>query len=267
MDQIHAERLSRPQRRALEREDEALLDCPLTRGDDERALAAHVRRMVKLLGGSASGSPAAEAVAHIGAVFDRSIPEPARKAIACRSGCSHCCRQRVAVTAPEAFALAHVVRSRTALADAVTATDARTRRLDGKQRLAAATDCPLLLDRKCGVYAARPLACRSLTSLDVNGCIASFIHGQEIAFRAPVDYTTVATKCKLALCTALAIVGRPHAYYEMNAAVAIALGTERGEARWFAGEDVLGPAALNSVTPDAIAARIATMAREIGATV
>ena len=63
---------SRPQRRALEREDEAILDRPLTRREDERALAAHVRRMVKHLRDDAATSPSAAMVTHIGAVFDRS---------------------------------------------------------------------------------------------------------------------------------------------------------------------------------------------------
>src|SRR5205823_15057735 len=123
-----------------------------------------VRRMVTLLRDPAAASPSAAAVAHIGAVFDRSVPENARKSIACRSGCAHCCRQRVAVTAIEAFALAHVLRGRSSLAATVAAADARTRGLDGKQRLDAAIECPLLVEQKCSVYPARPLVCRTAAS-------------------------------------------------------------------------------------------------------
>jgi Fe-S-cluster containining protein len=262
------ERLSRPQRRALEREDEAMLAQPLTRGEDERALAAHIRRMVKHLRDADAASPSARTIAHIGAVFDRSVPAPARNAVACRAGCAHCCRQRVAVTAAEAFALAHVVRTRATLAGAVTAADQRTRGLDGKQRLDAAIDCPLLAEQKCAVYPSRPLACRAAAAVDVSACIALFINRQDDApMRAPLDYTTVSTKCKLALCAALTIVGRAYTYYELNAAVAVALADPASEARWLKGEDVLAPAAMRTVTPDAIAARIDALARAIEATV
>ena len=105
------------------------------------------------------------------------------------------------------------LRNRASFAAAVAAADKRTHGLDGKQRLDAAIECPLLTEQKCSVYPSRPLACRAAASLDVNACIAIFVNRQDAPNRAPLDFTTVSTKCKLALCAALKIVGRPQTYY------------------------------------------------------
>ena len=69
-------------------------------------MAAHLRHLVQLLRSPTSKSPSSEAVAHIGALHDRTVPKQTEKMLACRKGCSHCCSQMVVVTAPEDARLA-----------------------------------------------------------------------------------------------------------------------------------------------------------------
>ena len=100
------DRLSRPERRALQKADALILPRPLALSTDPRPVAAHIRHVVRLLRDPAAASPSADAVAHITALYDRTVEvatPPTLPAIACRKGCAHCCTQMVLVTAPEAF--------------------------------------------------------------------------------------------------------------------------------------------------------------------
>ena len=73
--------------------------------------AAHVRHLVRLLRDRTLASPSAAAIAHVTKLYDRSVP--AHPAIVCKKGCSHCCRQRVFLTAPEAFFVARELGAQT----------------------------------------------------------------------------------------------------------------------------------------------------------
>jgi Fe-S-cluster containining protein len=71
-------------------------------------------------------------------------------AFACQEGCSDCCAPRLSVLRVEADSV------RRALADLPA---------DLRARVAAQADeegpCPLLVDRRCAIYADRPVLCRS----------------------------------------------------------------------------------------------------------
>jgi len=78
---------------------------------------------------------------------------------------------------PEALALeAHISATRSpeqreALVARVRQADDRTRGLTSAQRLSPELPCPFLEDDgRCGVYEARPLACRGTNSLDAAAC-------------------------------------------------------------------------------------------------
>jgi hypothetical protein len=47
------------------------------------------------------------------------------------------------------------------------------RSLDDDARIATGKPCPLLVDKRCSVYAVRPITCRSLTSPDAARCQAA----------------------------------------------------------------------------------------------
>ena len=81
------------------------------------------------------------------------------KHIVCRAGCSGCCSHHLSVFEVEAAVVRQAVQSLPAgtreilvqLAEAAMASTTR-----GKSAV-----CPLLVDRRCAVYAARPIICRT----------------------------------------------------------------------------------------------------------
>jgi hypothetical protein len=120
---------------------------------------------------------------------------------ACRAGCAHCCHQTVAVTAPEVFAIhAHLRATRTpdeldAFAGRIRAVDDRTRGMATLDRVSPDFPCPFLVDERCSIYEARPLACRGTNSLDASACERSL---HDPATRAAVLAGTVSVPCYLA---------------------------------------------------------------------
>lgn len=82
----------------------------------------------------------------------------------CRKGCSHCCKQAVAITAIEAHRIGTFIgrppfpvkhRSLLAMVSRITAT----------QEQYKSVPCPFLKDDECSVYPVRPLVCRTHFSL------------------------------------------------------------------------------------------------------
>jgi Fe-S-cluster containining protein len=103
--------------------------------------------------------------------------EEQRPAPACRPGCAACCVLNVGTLAVEGAAVAVQVRrtvdaaGAAAFARRLLAAHDRVRWLEDRERIAARVACPLLdAAGRCSVHAARPLACRSVTSLDVGDC-------------------------------------------------------------------------------------------------
>lgn len=97
-------------------------------------------------------------------------------ALACRAACSHCCYQRVGVTAPEALAIvAHLKQTLDEAAlfrvkQKVRLAHEKTHHLSAEQRLSPELPCPLLDNQMCSVYEVRPLSCRGVHSLDEAVC-------------------------------------------------------------------------------------------------
>jgi Fe-S-cluster containining protein len=97
-------------------------------------------------------------------------------AVACRSGCDHCCYQSVGVTPPEALAIFdHLSHTRSddqlaGLAARVAARRAETRGLAAAQRFSPAHPCVFLEAGRCTIYEVRPISCRAMNSLDAGEC-------------------------------------------------------------------------------------------------
>jgi hypothetical protein len=231
-------RLSRPERRALQRQDETFLSLPLHMGTDPRSMAAHVRHVVHALRSPSAKSPSSDAVAHVLALHDRTVPKQAEKMLACRKGCSHCCSQMVVITAPEAFYVAAQLRSRPDAAAAVAAVARETGGLTLEQRLGKNIFCPLLSETICTIYAGRPLGCRGFVSTSLEACLAAFVRGESPDIPMPNDSISVLYACRMLLLAALRLAGLTDGVYEMNSAVAVALSAKDAEARWLAGEDL-----------------------------
>lgn len=94
---------------------------------------------------------------------------------ACDAGCAWCCSQDVLMAPFEFEAVRRAIdeaglaeRVREKLAEA----DRGPRiRVDGVER--PVSDCPLLEDRRCLVYAARPLSCRTQFAMNAASCQAA----------------------------------------------------------------------------------------------
>lgn len=239
--------LSAIQRDALQRQDAHYLPLPLPPAPSADQLMAHLRHTTRLLKDRQTSSPSARACAHVTALYERSVPPPAKAQVACRAGCSHCCRQPVLLYGPEAFFLAGHVRNRPELAARVAkaAIPARDIPLDAL----TGVECPVLEDHACSLYAARPLSCQAFVSLDVNACIATFRNQQPSQIQAPVPFGSMRDICRLILLASMQAAGLPLVAYELNTAVAAILKADNAEKRWLRGEDVLAGQERNSPLP------------------
>jgi hypothetical protein len=181
--------------------------------------------------------------------LDGYAPKPPLGAasIACRAGCSFCCRSlRIEVSAPEALGVAEAINAmpepqRAATLARVRDAEDRTRGMTTAQRVQARVPCPLLQDDRCSVYDARPLSCRAAVSLDAAACEQSFA-GIPTPIPMPRAYWEALGVSVNALGAALVAHGMPPRSYEFNAAVRIAVETNDAAARWAAGEDFFAPA-------------------------
>ena len=116
------------------------------------------------------------AMAATSKIVEGALAQSPERPPACRVGCAHCCHQAVGVTPPEVFAIHdHLRATRSAaeldaLAVRVRAADDLTRGMTPADRLSPAHPCPFLVDERCSIYEARPLACRGTNSLDAAAC-------------------------------------------------------------------------------------------------
>jgi len=193
-----------------------------------------------------------------GRAFDRSLAaHPMDMALACKRGCTFCCRRNyVTVSAPEALLIARTVRGwNTAERDAATArivaADAATRGRSVADRRKSGPDCPFLVAESCSVYESRPLACRAAVSADVKACedVYNGVNRGIPSPALPLQLKTMYRQALEAACTRLNLwLGN----YELNAAARIALETPEAEKRWLAGEDIFAPAAPGAAPAPAI---------------
>jgi Fe-S-cluster containining protein len=92
-------------------------------------------------------------------LFLSEVGRVAEPFVACRKGCSACCRMDVSITTFEAERLALVSGRRLKRPRAPT---------PGETRRHLGTPCPFLVNDSCSVYEARPFACRAHFSFDTS---------------------------------------------------------------------------------------------------
>jgi Fe-S-cluster containining protein len=97
-------------------------------------------------------------------------------AVACQSGCDHCCHQIVGVSAPEALAIFEHLQSTRSAAELerlkahVAMLHERSCGLSSAERISPAQPCVFLDGGRCSIYDVRPFACRGVNSLDAVDC-------------------------------------------------------------------------------------------------
>lgn len=115
---------------------------------------------------------------HVIQVVEAASPLP--QPIACQEGCHFCCCNQVELTPPEALSLGHFVEHYFTNEKKEYLLEALRRSVElqtGKSKGEMARirpPCPLLKDRKCSAYPARPLVCRAMHSLDAKKCATGY---------------------------------------------------------------------------------------------
>ena len=117
---------------------------------------------------------ASDAIAYAERSASQAHGADAQSEIACRTGCAWCCHLPVMTSPPEVrLAWAH---ARGAMPpETLEAIAAEARVLD----TSVPRPCPFLVEDRCSVYAARPLACRGWNSTDADACRRAYALGYE----------------------------------------------------------------------------------------
>lgn len=121
--------------------------------------------------------------------FDRAYdtaPAEARAAVACRAGCGTCCHVPVGVQAHEVLLAAEYIQTHFSAEDleaAIARFESHRAAFAGRtmnERAALRIPCALLRDGSCSIYEARPEACRSHHSRNLDGCRSNLETGLDI---------------------------------------------------------------------------------------
>lgn len=125
--------------------------------------------------------------------LNQEIIERQNVKLACCEGCGVCCSLRVDVFAHEVFLIAHHIRSRfssqeiTSLMTRLAAHSEVVTPLTPFEHATRNVRCPLLIDGRCTIYAARPHSCRRHHSQDLATCQFTFDHPLDLESPAAHD--------------------------------------------------------------------------------
>lgn len=174
---------------------------------------------------------------------------PPSREQACAAGCAYCCHVKVLVTAPEALAVAALLRDKLSPAELdrvrarVVATNRKTRGMSTELRARAKIPCPLLEDSRCLAYEARPVACWGANSFDAAACAQGFEHPeQDVGIPIYKPQGQIADAVRSGLANGLGESGLDAQLLELDAALAIALGQPAAGREWARGRPTFAPA-------------------------
>jgi Fe-S-cluster containining protein len=232
--------MNRAERRRLEKEDERAvargLNIEERHPEEVMALARLVHREV--LNARKSGRVAGVLDLLLRNMAKSDVQAP-RDLVACRRGCSHCCKMWVSATAPEIFHLARAVRAARLDVPNIVERCRSTQGLDFETRQRVIGECPLLgADGGCTTYAARPIVCRTAASSDAEVCRRGYLEFSGEDVPTPMFFALQRTGYLMALRGAFLQAGLRLETYELNEGLATALTIEDAERRWLQGEDV-----------------------------
>jgi Fe-S-cluster containining protein len=180
--------------------------------------------------------------------------------IACGKGCAWCCHGlKVEVTPPEAIAIAEYLRTKTdperlpAIGEALSDEADEARSLSITDRWLARRACYFLDEASgsCSIWEARPLGCRSHTSLDASACQAAHSgEGDGPAVPRPTSIENLYGLARGAMHAACEDAGLDMRAFELTNAIAVAFHVPNAAERWHAGERVFDRAVIASDESD-----------------
>ncbi|MEI9941191.1 MAG: YkgJ family cysteine cluster protein [Pseudomonadota bacterium] len=180
--------------------------------------------------------------------------------IACGKGCAWCCHGlKVEVTPPEAIAVAEYLRSKAepeqlpAIGEALSIEADEARSLSIEERWVARRACYFLDEASgaCTIWEARPLGCRSHTSLNASACESAHTgRGDGPAVPRPKSIEMLYGVARAALHAACEDAGMDMRAFELTNAVAVAFNVPQAAERWHLGERVFDRAVIPSDESD-----------------
>ena len=232
--------------RDLRQQGQAAVTWGLPNPTTEAAILGMALVIRERMAAGAGEDRAAQAAELAAVMLDKTLSKmPQAPAIACAKGCSYCCHVTVAVSAPEVFRIARLLRARAddgPSGKSSIAERARARTAGSMEALVALrTPCPLLVDGDCSIYDMRPLACRQFVSMDAAGCRSAYERGSSDLPFVPgaANAGLILRSVLMGAATSLKL---QVALYELSSALNVALAEPDAEARWLAGEDALAKA-------------------------
>jgi hypothetical protein len=221
--------------------------------DGEKIARAESESVLTILGGSRRPD-VVDAIVHDAHSHADWLTDGAKQMIppgpiACREGCSFCCHLRVITTIPEVLRIAARVRSDhghegiEALQQRIAQYRTATAGLDAEARRHRRAACPLLVDGRCSVYAARPMSCRGWNSLDVSGCEAHFLdpsRGVHVPIYGPQYQINACIQDGMA--TGLGAAGLQCDRVELAEALGVSLEVADAAQRWLRGDRIFAAA-------------------------
>jgi len=153
---------------------------------DERLAALQQAKVIEILHQDARAGQMACDLArsaitfaeHVIGLIESATPLP--QPIACKEGCYFCCCNQVELTPAEALSLGHFVeqyftdKKKKELIEALRRSVGLQEGKSKAEMVRIRPPCPLLKDRKCSAYPARPLVCRAMHSLDAKECESAY---------------------------------------------------------------------------------------------
>jgi Fe-S-cluster containining protein len=176
--------------------------------------------------------------------------------LACRAGCSYCCRHLVVGTsAPEVFIIAlyltspHAAVPLPVIWQRLEEHVSKTRGVVNRDRGGVRMECPFLIEHQCSIYPVRPLLCRGYNSYSIEECREHHDrYPEETKVSKCVPYFELPKAVDTGMRMALVELGLGGAApLELVAAVRIALRTPENMDRWLAGEPIFKVAELSLV--------------------
>ena len=176
---------------------------------------------------------------------EHDLPHP----IACREECDACCYNRVELTPPEALFLGHHIAQHFSQAekdlllahvDRIIEIIARMGKAESAARRRE-IPCPLLRNRTCSVYPARPLVCRAMHGLDREGCVRELRTGSLAGNQYYAHRHEIALSVSAGLQEGCKAAGLQSGTLNLTRALHDFFTQENAVERWIKGEEVFGP--------------------------